>query len=357
VIDDQIQSTMRAVDLFCGSGAVSEALSRNGFKVVAAVDNDPVACRTYRANHPGARLLDKDISTIDPSTDEAFAGGEQIELLVVCAPCQPFSSQNRKRGADDPRANLLLESIKFARALKPACILFENVPGLASSANLAMFEALQGGLRQIGYTLSKPRRIDASALGVPQRRIRCVMVATPSEAGAHAFQTAKLATSRMTVGEAIRGLRELSSGETDPDDDLHSARNHNELVLRRLSHIPKDGGSRSALPSALELRCHRGRLNSFPDVYGRMAWNDVAPTLTTGCTDLTRGRFVHPFQDRAITLREAALLQTFPRHYRFEGNKTQVARQIGNAVPVKMVEALLPTLRSIIAARQLETGI
>jgi DNA (cytosine-5)-methyltransferase 1 len=342
---------MRAVDLFCGSGAVSEALSRNGFKVVAAVDNDPVACRTYRSNHPDVTLVENDISKIDPDTHHAFANRAPIGLLVACAPCQPFSSQNRKRGAHDERASLLLQAIKFARSLKPACILFENVPGMASPGNLAMFEALRDGLREVGYILSKPRRIDASTLGVPQRRVRCVMVATPDEAGAHAFHDAELTGSRVTVGETIAGLRELRSGETDPDDALHSARSHNDLVLRRLEHIPKDGGSRSALPLALELRCHRGRSSSFSDVYGRMAWNDVAPTLTTGCTDLTRGRFVHPFQDRAITLREAALLQTFPHRYRFEGNKTEIARQIGNAVPVRMVEAMLPMLKSIIAAR------
>lgn len=342
---------MRAVDLFCGSGAVSEALSRNGFSVLAAVDNDPVACRTYRSNHPDVVLVENDISKIDPDTHSAFAKIADIELLVVCAPCQPFSSQNRKRGVHDDRAALLLQSIKFARSLKPACILFENVPGLASPGNLAMFEALRDGLRDVGYILSEPRRIDASALGVPQRRVRCVMVATPDEGGAQAFHKAELTVSRVTVGETIAGLRELRSGEADPDDALHSARSHNDLVLRRLAHIPKDGGSRSALPSALELKCHLGRSTSFSDVYGRMAWNDVAPTLTTGCTDLTRGRFVHPFQDRAITLREAALLQTFPKHYRFEGNKTQIARQIGNAVPVKMVEALVPTLKAIIVAR------
>lgn len=345
---DQPIEVLRAVDLFCGSGAVSAALHRNAFKVVAAVDIDEIACRTYRANHPGVDLVEGDILTIDPSEHPSFKTLSGIDLLIVCAPCQPFSSQNRNRGDHDDRASLLLESIKFAAALKPACILFENVPGLASPGNLAMFSKLREGLAETGYLLSKPRRIDAATLGVPQRRIRCVMVATPTAAGADAFASSDLAGVPVTVREAIGYLPPLKSGEVDPLDPMHSARTHSEIVLRRLRHIPMDGGSRCSLPEELELECHRGRANSFSDVYGRMSWDTVAPTLTTGCTDLTRGRFVHPSQDRAITLREAALLQTFPSDYRFEGNKSDVARQIGNAVPVRMVEALLPTLRSII---------
>lgn len=344
-------AVLRAVDLFCGSGAVSAALRQNDFKVVAAVDNDEIACRTYRRNHPGVDLVEGDIRAIEPSEHPSFSQLGSIDLLIVCAPCQPFSSQNRNRGEHDTRASLLLESIKFASALKPACILFENVPGLASPGNLAMFSELKIGLAKEGYTLSKPRRIDAAALGVPQRRVRCVMVATPMASGAEAFGESELVGVPVTVREAIGSLPPLASGESDPLDPMHSARTHSELVLRRLQHIPVDGGSRCSLPEDLELDCHRGRASSFSDVYGRMAWDAVAPTLTTGCTDLTRGRFVHPTQDRAITLREAALLQTFPPDYTFEGNKSDIARQIGNAVPVRMVEALLPTLRSIISQR------
>lgn len=345
------EAVLRAVDLFCGSGAVTEALRHNGFSVAAAVDNDAVACRTYRANHPNVRLVEDDIEQIEPHNHPAFAHLGTIDLLVVCAPCQPFSSQNRKRAATDARAGLLLHSVKFARFLKPRCILFENVPGLASPGNKAVFEGLRDGLRDAGYVLSDPRRMDASALGVPQRRVRCVMVGTPDGVSAKSFKAAEVARTSMTVRNAIEDLPALGNGDADPDDALHTARVHSDLVLRRLKHIPHDGGSRSSLPAALELKCHKGRSTSFSDVYGRMRWDGVAPTLTTGCTDLTRGRFVHPSQDRAITLREAALLQTFPRSYRFEGNRTQIAKQIGNAVPVRMVEALLPTLRSLITAQ------
>lgn len=340
----------RAVDLFCGSGAVSAALVKNGYEVLAAVDSDPVACKTYARNHPSVALISEDITTIEPDKHSAFARLEQIDLLVVCAPCQPFSSQNRNRGTHDKRASLLLESVKFAETLQPKCILFENVPGLASIGNIAVLDVLRKELRKLGYTLSAPRRIDASTVGVPQRRVRCVMVATKSSLHASSFASADFNDKRMTVREAIAHLPPLASGESDPSDPLHYARSHNPIVLSRLKHIPFDGGSRSSLPEHLQLDCHRGRPTSYSDVYGRMSWDSVAPTLTTGCTDVTKGRFAHPSQDRSITLREAALLQTFPDSYLFEGTNTQIARQIGNAVPVKMVEALLPTIEIIIGS-------
>jgi DNA (cytosine-5)-methyltransferase 1 len=336
------------VDLFCGSGAVSAALVKNGYEVLAAVDNDPVACKTYARNHPSVALISEDITAIAPKKHPAFANLGQIDLLVVCAPCQPFSSQNRNRGVHDKRASLLLESVKFAEVLQPKCVLFENVPGLASIGNVAVLEVLRNELLKLGYTLSAPRRIDASAVGVPQRRVRCVMVATKSALHAEAFATANFNEGKMTVRQAIAHLQPLASGESHPSDPLHYARSHNPIVLNRLKHIPFDGGSRSSLPDNLQLACHRGRPTSYSDVYGRMSWDGVAPTLTTGCTDVTKGRFAHPSQDRSITLREAALLQTFPDNYIFEGTNTQIARQIGNAVPVKMVEALLPAIESII---------
>jgi DNA (cytosine-5)-methyltransferase 1 len=162
------------------------------------------------------------------------------------------------------------------------------------------------------------------------------------------FDAAKFPLANTTVRQAIGDLPALQAGERSVSDPLHFARDHQPIVLERLRHIQQDGGSRADLPSHLQLRCHKDRVSSFSDVYGRMKWDGVAPTLTTGCTDVTRGRFAHPQQDRAITLREAALLQTFPDNYRFHGNASEIARQIGNAVPVKMVEAILPTLKTLI---------
>lgn len=338
-----------AADLFSGSGAVTAALKQSGFKIAFAVDNNPTACETYRRNHGEVILREGDIRRITPSKLPAIP---VIDLLVVCAPCQPFSSQNRKRG-EDPRSNLVLESIKFIQKLSPKLVFFENVPGLASSN---VFIALERRLHRLGYLLSKARTFDAADFGVPQRRNRCVLMASKSRSAIKYFNKFKPLKSRKTVREAIGDLPPLKAGESDPVDKLHKARNHQEIVLDRLKHIPKDGGSRSSLPPQLWLPCHRrvDSNNSYPDVYGRMSWCDVAPTLTTGCTDVTKGRFAHPEQDRAITLREAAILQGFPRKYKFAGNSSNIATQIGNAVPVGFVEGLAPVMKRMISMARVE---
>lgn len=337
---------LTAIDLFCGSGAVSAALKRKHFRVMAAVDNDPVACATYRLNHPRTRMIENDIRNVDPQEIRKLdLQNKDVDLMIVCAPCQPFSQQNRKKEYDF-RSNLILESIRFALALKPRLIFFENVPGLASTRHSHILNELAGSLGP-EFSLTKPLRIDAADYGVPQRRLRCIIMAS------RGISTPKLPDpitpkgKRVTVLQAIGSLSRLSSGQSDPVDKLHAARNHQTIALERLSAVPKDGGSRTAFPDSLALKCHKRSGNQkFSDVYGRMKWDDVAPTLTTGCTDITRGRFAHPEDDRAITLREASLLQTFPLHYKFAGNTSEIQSQIGNAVPVRLIEIFASTFRS-----------
>jgi len=345
------RSEFNAIDIYCGSGAVTEGLKAEGIAVLAAVDNDPIACETYRLNHPEVYLFQSDIRALNPAALRKHIGyNGRLDLLVVCAPCQPFSSQNRKRSTDDPRADLVLESLKFVKEFKPEIVFFENVPGIAISGPL---HSLRQKLVKFGYTLGEPKNLDAADCGVPQRRERCIMVAARNSENIHTFYESINSRPTVTVRQAIGGLRQLCTGERDPDDPLHFARNHQPIVLQRLKHIPQDGGSRLSLPPELELECHKGRKNDFPDVYGRMRWDDVAPTLTTGCTDVTKGRFAHPRDNRAITLREAALLQSFPLQYRFFGNSGQIARQIGNAVPVNMIRTLVPSLK--LCLRTLQT--
>ena len=337
------RSEFNAIDIYCGSGAVTAGLKAGGIRVIAAVDNDPVACTTYRLNHPEVHLFESDIRKINPhALRTTICLDGHVDLLIVCAPCQPFSSQNRKRSAYDDRANLVLESLKFIKEFSPTLVFFENVPGIAITGPLA---TLRESLAEMGYVLGEPRTLNAAECGVPQRRERCIMVASREAERIAAFYETISVQPTVTVRQTIEGLRQLRSGERDPDDPLHFARCHQPIVLRRLQHIPKDGGSRLSLPPELELECHKGRKIDFPDVYGRMKWDDVAPTLTTGCTDVTKGRFTHPRDDRAITLREAALLQSFPPNYRFAGNSGQIARQIGNAVPVNMIRTLAPSLK------------
>ena len=337
-----------AIDLFCGCGGVTAGLRAARFKVIAAVDNDPIACRTYRSNHPSVCLIEKDITQIDPwSIKRRLLGECTLDLLVVCAPCQPFSSQHRS-SAEDDRTSLVLQTIRFSRALQPKLILFENVPGLTAPRFKELRERLSTGLREQGYFLGRTERLDAADYGVPQRRVRCIMLARKDQIPPELPQR-DLEVVQATVRTAIHDLRPLDSGECDPSDELHFARSHRPVALERLKHIPKDGGSRDSLPRDLQLDCHKGH-KGHPDVYGRISWDTVSPTLTTGCTDLTRGRFGHPRDDRALTLREAARLQTFPDNYRFLGNSNEIATQIGNAVPVRLIQKLAPTLRSVLRA-------
>lgn len=332
-----------ALDLFSGSGAVTLGLKQAGFNVIGAVDLNPGACKTYRANHPEVRLIEKDIRTTSPDefSDIIF---DKLDLLVVCAPCQPFSSQNRHRTKNDPRNDLVGASIPFIERFNPSIIFLENVPGLKSSD---IFGGFTHWLKEeAGYTVSKAMRIDAANLGVPQRRTRMVLIAVKGVSIDVAIDIAH--QNKETVWNTISDLPEPPVGRPlVGGDKLHFSRKHSPLNIQRLENIPKNGGSRSSLPSGLQLACHRDKKKtSFPDTYGRMSWHEVSPTLTTGCTDITRGRFAHPEQNRAITLREAARLQTFPDDYIFNGNSAQISTQIGNAVPPKMMAEIAKSLLS-----------
>lgn len=332
-----------ALDLFCGSGAVTLGLKQAGFDVIGAVDLDAGACRTYRANHPEVRLIEKDIREVKPKDFADLIPGK-LDLLVVCAPCQPFSSQNRHRSKDDVRNNLVEQSKPFIKCLKPSLVFLENVPGLASSDVFGGFtDWLEN---KAGYTVSKPMRIDASELGIPQRRTRMILVAAKGVSLDKAIDIAR--AGRKTVRDTISDLPTPPIGRPPKDaDQLHFARKHSPLNIERLQNIPEDGGGRESLPYHLQLACHRNKKkSSFSDTYGRMRWDDVSPTLTTGCTDITRGRFAHPVEHRAITLREAARLQSFPDYYVFEGNAGQVSTQIGNAVPPAMMCTIAQSLKA-----------
>lgn len=341
MVNTQHQSipNFTAIDLFCGCGAVTQGL-KSHFKVIAAVDNNPYASASYVANHPDVHFFEEDITKLDPTTILQVVGNQTIDLMVVCAPCQPFSSQNHTKHTDE-RVSLILQACRFAKILKPRLIFFENVKGIVASRHSRITQKLKNDLEKNGYSYwLGPLSVDAADYGVPQRRQRCIMMVAREK---KALPTLPNATSpegqRITVKDAIGDLPPLSSGEKSDNDSLHFARKHKPIALRRFAYIKKDGGSRFDLPPDLVLDCHKGH-KGHPDVYGRMTWNAVAPTLTTGCTDVTRGRFLHPRDDRAITLREAARLQTFPDDYFFNGCPQEIARQIGNAVPVEFVRTI-----------------
>lgn len=334
--------TLIALDLFCGSGGVTLGLKDAGFKVVGAIDLNTKACATYRANHPEVRLVERDIREVSPC-EFADLVPKKLDLLAICAPCQPFSTQNRHKSKDDTRNDLLYTAIPFIETFTPSLVFIENVPGLQSSDVFTFFTTW---LHKIaGYAVSEPIKLNAADHGVPQRRARMILVAAKGVPLEDAVRIAQ--AEKKFVRDAIGDLPPPSVGRTEANPDpLHFARKHTPLNIVRLQHIPKDGGGRESLPDHLQLACHkRKKSSSFSDTYGRMRWGDVAPTLTTGCTDITRGRFAHPEQHRAITLREAARLQSFPDHYVFKGNASEIATQIGNAVPPQMMHCIAQSLK------------
>jgi len=254
----------------------------------------------------------------------------QLDLLAGCPPCQGFSAMRSLNGHQpvvDGRNDLVLQVERFVRGLRPKAVMLENVPALVRDRRL---KGLVTSLKKMGYSVTM-EVLDASRFGVPQRRRRMILVA-----GRHGpIQLAGEDSRRVTVRDAI-GVLPASGQSGDPLHDLSEKRL--PKIARLISRIPKDGGSRRDLGSSDQLDCHR-RCDGFHDVYGRMAWADVAPTITSGCVNPSKGRFLHPEEDRAITLREAALLQGFPLDFKFDlrRGKYAVAEMIGNALPPEFI--------------------
>ena len=329
-----------AVDLFCGCGGLTIGLRKAGFRVVAAVEIDPLAVKTYKANHRDIAVWETDIRRLKPAEllERLGLREGEMDLLAGCPPCQGFSTLRTLNGSiriEDPRNDLLLEFERFVEALRPRAVMMENVPRLADDERFSRFSKK---LKRLGY-VGEHRILDAADYGVPQRRRRLIYLAGYGIEIPFAGKARKL----KTVKDVLCDLPK--AGESgDRVHDMPERRS--PKVIRIIQHIPKDGGSRTDLPEAFQLECHR-RCNGFSDVYGRMAWNAVAPTITSGCSNPSKGRFLHPEEDRTITLREAALLQGFPARYKFASNigKEALAAMIGNALPPPFIAAHSRSIR------------
>lgn len=322
-----------AIDLFSGCGGLSLGLRNAGFDVLAAVENDKLASNTYKLNHPNTVLLKKDIQKIRPKylLKKLNLEPGDLTLLAGCPPCQGFSTLrtlNGKVEVDDPMNDLLFEFLKFIRVFLPKSLLMENVPGLATDPRLKEFRAQ---IEKLGY-LSSVEVLDAANYGTPQRRRRMVLLATKSRRAGFG----EMPKYKRSVKWAFRWLEDPENS----DDELHNYQvRRSEGVQQLISRIPKNGGSRTDLPLEDQLECHKN-CNGFKDVYGRMHWDKPAPTITGGCINPSKGRFLHPEKDRAITLREAAMLQGFPKSYQFDMSRGRypTAQMIGNAFPPRFAQ-------------------
>ncbi len=326
-------TALTAIDLFAGCGGLTQGLKDAGYKVLGAVEIDPKARATYSLNHPDVPLVGEDIRAVTSShlTKSSNVTRGHLDLLAGCPPCQGFSTirrLNKPNAVRDERNNLIDEFQRLALELNPRMIMLENVPGIVKYRK---FSELVRALKRAGYSVTFDV-MDVSDFEVPQRRKRLILVA--NRIGPAIL--AKKCTKRVTVREAIHMLGEAGlSG-----DHLHDApAKRSQHVQDLIALIPKDGGSRHSLPPDMQLKCHKGT-SGFNDVYGRMKWDDVAPTITSGCVNPSKGRFLHPEYNRAITLREAAILQGFPKNYKFDlsHGKEAISLMIGNALPPKFIK-------------------
>lgn len=330
-----------AIDLFSGCGGMTEGLINAGFHVVAAVEIDNYAAETYRANHDkdGVILFEKDIRELKSSEIGNLLNGEPLHLLAGCPPCQGFSSlrkKNKRKSSRDPRNNLILEYCRMVEELRPICIMLENVPGIES---YTLFKRAFSKLKSLGYN-PQYSIVNVADYGVPQRRKRLVMTGSLLGGINIAEGNSRLRTVRDYIGN-------LESVEETLDLVHKRYPHHSEAVMERIRLTPVDGGSRRDLPDEYTLKCHRRAGIGFNDIYGRLRWDDVSSTITGGCLNPSKGRFLHPEEDRCITAREAALLQTFRSDYIFPADipLTNLALMIGNALPPVFCSAQCVNIR------------
>jgi len=319
----------QAVDIFSGCGGMTKGMRMAGFDVRVAVEINENAAIAYKMNNTKTTIIQRDIREVKSKEIKFLLKNERLALLAGCPPCQGFSSirrLNRRRSVRDERNRLVLEYLRLVQELMPLTIMMENVPGLV---NYYLFKRTIKELSEIGYTLDVGV-VDTKNYGVPQRRKRLVVVG--SVLGE--IKIAQPTYEKMTVGDAIGKLGSIE----EAIDPLHKITvNHTQRIRDMISMIPKNGGGRKDLPVEYQLNCHSKENRGFDDIYGRMKWDDCSPTITAGCLNPSKGRFLHPEEDRVITPREAALLQCFPIDYKFplEVSKTSLAWMIGEALPPK----------------------
>ena len=344
---------LTAIDLFAGGGGLTVGLKRAGFKVKTAVEIDKHACATYRANHPEVKLIEQNITSLSGVQLCKLADGAKVDLLAGCPPCQGFTSLNRS-GKDDPRNLLILEMSRLAAEVMPRAIMMENVPRLTTKGEV-LYQQLKTRLESLGYFLKESVNVlEAADFGVPQRRRRLVLLAghgfnislpNPTHSKTEKGGLPRWKSVRDTIGDSAALGTPITTLEATKLGSLSKSPWHvvRSLSPRNVERIKaaESGKSWTSIPERLRPQCHQGTYRGFPNVYGRMEWDQPSPTITAGFTTFSKGRFGHPTEDRTISVREAALLQTFPPDYVFDVPYMEhVCNVIGNALPCNFAEVL-----------------
>ena len=372
-----IMKKIKAIDLFSGCGGVSIGLTKAGFDVACAVEIDEAAVKAYKNYYllKNVNVIQNDICKLS-GEDILKAGNisrDEIYLLAGCPPCQKFSMQNRVNNSDESKIDevkkLLMEYKRIIKEIYPPFVLMENVPGIRSSYSGRIIKEFISELENVNAPMKERYKVvydvvNAADYGVPQLRKRFVLhairydiyevlqskgrdISLPETTHSKDGKGGKKRW--VTVREIFEGLPKISAGERYNDNIIknHYCANLSDINIERMQIIRANGGTRTALPEHLVLKCHK-KYNGHADVYGIMNPDAPAPTMTGGCLSYSKGRFGHPFEDRAISVREAARLQTFPDDYVFGESLTKSALEIGNAVPIKLVEASGQALLSLI---------
>ena len=339
---------LAAIDVFAGGGGLTVGLKRAGFEVAAAVEIEEHAYATYRANHPEVYALKQDVRTVSGRDLQAGVCRERIDLLAGCPPCQGFTSLTSKYRRDDARNALVSEMTRLALELRPRAIMMENVPRLKGKKGKHLYDDLWRDLEALGYRLADGI-LEVADYGVPQRRKRLVLLGglgfrielpCPShskrgEDGLAAWRTVRDAIECMREPMTLDEARETGAVE---GSDWHVVRTLSDRNVARMRSV-RAGETWASIPEKLRPVCHQGGYRGFSNVYGRMEWDRPSPTITGGCTTFSKGRFGHPVHDRTISVREAALLQTFPSGYRFDTPYMEhVCNIVGNALPCDFAE-------------------
>lgn len=340
-----------AIDLFCGAGGLTLGLERAGFEVIAGIELYPEIAKTYKANHPRTKLLIKDVRDVTGKEIFKLTGKRKIDLLSGCPPCQGFSQLTEKYKRFDSRNDLVLEMARLIDEIKPKMVMMENVPGIITKGK-AILDEFVSRLRRSGYFISMDV-LQMADYGVPQSRRRFVLLAgkrfsipLPQPTHCAKGKEKKKLKPWTTLAEVIRDMAEPVSlsfalKEGGPGKfNWHVVRDLKEINIKRLQAI-KEGDNRLALPRHLRPKCHERDDSGFRNVYGRMSWQQVSPTITSGCTTPCMGRFGHPDKPRTISIREAALIQTFPMNYGFKTEFMETACDlVGNALPYRFARVL-----------------
>ncbi|MCH2055439.1 MAG: DNA cytosine methyltransferase [Thalassotalea sp.] len=332
-------SSHAVVDLFCGAGGLTHGLKKAGLNVVAGFDIEEKCSYAYETNNKPARFVAEDVSNLTKSDVDELYGNSKFRVLAGCAPCQPFSTYTQAKDKENcTKWPLLYEFSRLIRETAPHVVTMENVPDVVKHK---VYDDFVEQLKQIGYKVWA-NKVKCQSYGVPQQRVRHVLLASKLGDIKLIEPTEK---SPRTVEDTIADLMPIQDGQVDVNDPLHKASKLSEINKQRILHsVP--GGTWRDWPEELLATCHRKASGKgYSSVYGRMVWDEPSPTITTLCYGFGNGRFGHPEQDRGLSLREAALLQSFPKDYEFVNpsevpSMKHVGRMIGNAVPVKLGEAI-----------------